>query len=653
MVGVYNTKRKRMDLYPLEGDAVIGLHLTAVTGSVSSRTVGGAGSSGVSGGLEGLNARERRDMVIADFGSKKKQKMERSRKANIVDIAAVAAAGDIAGALKAGSSKATAAAGADGEGEGSSSSAGAGGIGATSAAKVDAALMRARLATLPPFDDKATQASRAFPLERMIPGDVFRAMARTASALMRAIREADEAEASGRVAPGLRSAAEAAKAREEAEAEGGGAADGGAGAAYVRSVAEVVRQFGRESDFVQDRLTRLLPAIRAEAAAEAAAGAADGGDGAEGEEGGPADGSHAALDSLLADEDAAAAAADKARERKKASRRRRAAAAGDGVPVFRKLVALLYLRALLVLHRCPGELRFKRVPMPPKGGAAAAKSGADAAAASAEGDAAAAAAAAEPVPTKVAVPQLKYLPDAVVAAMLAVFTESRADSRSDAGSLASAAMKSVAAAAAAAAADGDDDAAKAKAAAAAAAAAASAGEPPLPAVVHTRTPALTDKLRAYAAALALTADDFSCDVRLLARDMRIVPARMAVTFRELGCTLKPLRVDDEAAAGGAGAAASAAADAEEVDDEELAAEASESEDEGSDGDGEVKDSRGKKDKAAEAKAKAKAKAAAAKAKAAAAAAAAKGGKARGPIVSYLAFLKVPLVFPALKLGRGK
>lgn len=650
MVGVYNTKRNRMDLYPLEGDAVIGLHLTAVTGSVSARTVGGAGSSGVSGGLEGLNARERRDMVIADFGSKQKQKMERSRKANIVDIAAVAAAGDIAGALKSGSSKATAAAaatgGAEGEGEGaSSSSSGAAGIGATSAAKVDAALMRARLATLPPFDDKATQASRAYPLERMIPGEIFRAMARTASALMRAIREADEAEASGRVAPGLRTAAEAAKAREEAEAEGG-AADG---AAYVRSVAEVVRQFGRESDFVQDRLTRLLPAIRAEAAAEAAAAAAEGDDG-EGEEGGPADGSHAALDSLLADADAAAAAAEKARERKKASRRRRAAAAGDGVPVFRKVVALLYLRALLVLHRCPDELRYRRVPMPVKGS----KGGADAAAsagagAGAEADAAAAA---EPVPTKVAVPQLKYLADPVVAGMLATFTEARPDSRSDAGSLASAAMKSVAAAAAAAAADGADDAAKAKAAAAAASAAAAAAEPPLPAVVHTRTAALTDKLRAYAAALALTADDFSCDVRLLAKDMRIVPARMAVAFRELGCTLKPLRVDDEAAAGGAGAAASAAADdAEEVDDEELAAEASDSEDEGSDGDGEVKDSRGKKDKAAEAKAKAKAKAA--KAKAAAAAAAAKGGKARGPIVSYLAFLKVPLVFPALKLGRGK
>jgi hypothetical protein len=534
MLGVYNPKRKRMDLYPVEGGAVLGLHLTAVHGS-------GAAAS-ASGGLEGMGMRERRDMVIADFGSKKKQKMERSRKANIVDVTAVAAAGDIAGALRTGS-KATArkAGEADAAAAGAAGSGGAG-LG-TSAAKVEDALMRARVATLPPFDLSAPTPSRAYPLERIFTPTLYKLIAASAHAFTKAVQEAAASTVDSEAAPAA------------AVAGDGDAEAATAGRPAPGTVEEAVWRFGRDSEFVKDRLTRLAARVLGEAE----------GGGAEQEEEEEEE-EEEEDEEEVSDTNVVDSSAALARKRKQAAARKAAKAGraggrrnkADDVPTFKKLCCLMYLKHLLALHRAPEELRYRRIPVRKPGAV--------------KGDDADAAAEEEVTETRLAIPQLRFIPDPIVSVLLDTFTETRGDTRASRG-LAGAALS-------------------AASGSASSAAAGAGGEGELPAVVYARTPALTDKLRAYAAVMTLAVDGYSTDVRSLARDMRIVPAKLSLAYKELGCTIKPVRAEG---AGSGPAAAGADADAEE----------------------------------------------------------ASGKGTRGAVESYSATLRVPLTFPALKLGRGK
>lgn len=480
-------------------------------------------------------------------------------------MTAVAAAGDVAGALKTDAASAKPAEGGAGSGSG------------TSAAKIDEALMQARLATLPPFDAAATLPSKAYPLHRILVGPIFRGVAAAANRLLREVREADAAtepsEEDRQAAAAAASAAATAAGADAAAAEAAGAA--AAAAVKARTAEDVINRSSRDSEFVRQRLIALLPGIRAEAAAEAAADAAEkAAEAAEAEEAAGDEEDAAAAESRAAaalgtgsadaegagrdgaGDDGAAPAAPAAKRRRPGAKERAAAEAAGVVPIFRRLCALIYLRHLIVLSRAPTELRYRRLPVGQKPG----KPGAEAAAA----DAAAPTEEGGEGETRVVVPQLKFMRDDLVTAMLASFAEARPDPR-----------------------------------AAAAAAGGSAEAEGVPPYVYVRTPPLCDRLTAYACVLALAADEYSTDLRLLARDLRVVPARLAGSFRELGCSLKAVREGDAGGAGGA--------DMDEEDDAGAGA--------------------GKK--------------------------AGKAGKSSGPVVSYVCTLKVPLVFPALKLGRGK
>ena len=235
---------------------------------------------------------------------------------------------------------------------------------------------------------------------------------------------------------------------------------------------------------------------------------------------------------------------------------------GTALPVHARLACLFHLKLLLDLARAPTKLRYTVLkPRAPKADGPAADGDAATTAAAGEGDAAAATsadaatataadadadadAAADAAPPRVTIKDLRFVPDELVAGLLAAFTEARADAQSAEArtSLAMGALRAVAAELA------SSEGRELKAAPAAAAAGVD-----VPGGIFVRTAQLTDKLLAHIAALALAVDGYDCDVRLLAADTRLAPDKLANTFRELGCAVKPLRVaEGDAAAAAAG-----------------------------------------------------------------------------------------------------
>ena len=124
---------------------------------------------------------------------------------------------------------------------------------------------------------------------------------------------------------------------------------------------------------------------------------------------------------------------------------------------------------------------------------------------------------------RVAIAPLKFIPENVVSSMLSSFTEARSDVRTieGASSLARAAMTAVL------------DKQK------------NSVHEEIPAIVFTKTPFLTDRLLAFIAALALSVDNCQCDLQLLAIDTRLTLVRLSHSFRELGCTVKPVRLETD------------------------------------------------------------------------------------------------------------
>jgi hypothetical protein len=89
-VCVVNKKKARCDLYEADGGGSIF--------ALEMRKVNEAGA--LDGGVgDDVTGAERREMLIDAFGSRKKKKMEVTRKANIVDVRAIASAGDVAASI--------------------------------------------------------------------------------------------------------------------------------------------------------------------------------------------------------------------------------------------------------------------------------------------------------------------------------------------------------------------------------------------------------------------------------------------------------------------------------------------------------------------------------------------------------------------------
>jgi len=165
LLGVFSKKRKRLDIYEPEGrdgSGVFGLNLTSS---------GATTKAAVVSSLEGVGNRERRDVLISSFGSRKKKALERSKAANIVDVHAITAATEAASVLR---SSAKASATVDGS------------------EKLDdrsnQALMKAREALLPPFDPSATEASQAYPIDGIIQSADRAALTGMVSSVFKALR---------------------------------------------------------------------------------------------------------------------------------------------------------------------------------------------------------------------------------------------------------------------------------------------------------------------------------------------------------------------------------------------------------------------------------------------------------------------------------
>jgi len=185
LLGALSRKRGRLDVYEVDaGGCVLGMRLTRVAGS------GAAASAAASAAEQAANLGEgaRRDILISSFGSRKKQAMDAATKANVINPAAVQARAGVTAALAGAARAAVAAAeeeeaargGGGGGGGGGSVVPGvmrlAAGLGATSAAKVEASLMDARRGKLPPFDTGAGAPSEAYPLVALLPPQVAEAL---------------------------------------------------------------------------------------------------------------------------------------------------------------------------------------------------------------------------------------------------------------------------------------------------------------------------------------------------------------------------------------------------------------------------------------------------------------------------------------------
>jgi hypothetical protein len=170
LLGVFSKKRKRLDVYEPEGrdgSGIFGFHLTS-SGATRKAAEGS--------GLEGVSNRERRDVLISTFGSRKKKALERSKAANIVDVNAITAASETASVLRSSANASAKVDGIDKLNERSTQ-----------------ALMKAREALLPPFDSSATEASDAYPIDGIILSSDRTALASCVSALFKVLRSGGSA----------------------------------------------------------------------------------------------------------------------------------------------------------------------------------------------------------------------------------------------------------------------------------------------------------------------------------------------------------------------------------------------------------------------------------------------------------------------------
>ena len=184
-VGVVSRKRGLVDLYAADGGGLVfGLQADASRGLTALLGEAGAAAAQGGSGLEGMDARAKRDALVDSFGSQKKKKMESARKANIVDVNAVAAAQEVSGGAAANAAAAAAAAAraaeAAAEAEGGEGSAAAGG---GSESLED---MRRKL--LPPFDLAAASPSEAYPLSTLLTPAAAELLRPLAKAILKAAK---------------------------------------------------------------------------------------------------------------------------------------------------------------------------------------------------------------------------------------------------------------------------------------------------------------------------------------------------------------------------------------------------------------------------------------------------------------------------------
>ncbi len=170
VVGFISHKRKRVEVYDAACSGVV-LRLRPV------RAAAGEDEAAAVEDMAGASAKARRDMLIDSFGSRKKQKMERSKAANIVDVRAVTAAGSVAADLQ--------------ERAGVAEREGSGAAGGTTAARVAAGLAASRAAILPPHDERATTLEGAYPVDAILGGNaVVDALGPVVNEFMKVLKDA-------------------------------------------------------------------------------------------------------------------------------------------------------------------------------------------------------------------------------------------------------------------------------------------------------------------------------------------------------------------------------------------------------------------------------------------------------------------------------
>ena len=488
LLGVVSRKRGRMDVYDADGGGVIyGMRLKAVRGS-------GAESAAARGGGEhALDDRARRDILISAFGSRKKQAMDASQKANIINPNAVAAAAGVAKTITK-----SAASAATGGGASSSSSASKGGsivpdvvtvdpalLGSTSSAKVETSLMEARRAKLPPFRLDAESPSEAYPLEGLMPSDVMDALAGPTAALIRAITSGGSSNSSSAAVDG----------EQQGEEEDGG-------------VEGVIYRMSRGCDAARALLTSIASRAASVLSASGSSSSADASSSKKKSK--KRKGSSAAEDDEEEDAEISASASSSSAApplRLSASQRR---------TLQSRISAALYLKHLVSMYNARDRLSYKAErPRKEEEGdqAAAAAAGAE----DAVEDAAAGAASG-----RLIIPGLKFVPDGALTHMLATFTEERAGGGG--GSEGVTYVRT-------------PDLTDRLASHIACAALHAHGWP-----------------GSSLSGGGSTGSGGGYDLALLARDLKLAPVRLAAIFRELGCRTEPVRSADGAAATAAAAA---------------------------------------------------------------------------------------------------
>jgi len=190
-VCVVSKKRSRLDVYEADGGGcVFGLEADASRGLASLY-----GDAPLVSSMEGMDFLAKRDALIKSFGSQKKKRMEATRKANIVNVDAVAGAAEVS--INAATSSSIAA-------KGKATVSAQGGeavlqqsgdsVGDSSAQEVPptssaaAAEDEARRRLLPPFNKFATSPHDAYPLEGILPPPIAASLRTNLSPLLKALR---------------------------------------------------------------------------------------------------------------------------------------------------------------------------------------------------------------------------------------------------------------------------------------------------------------------------------------------------------------------------------------------------------------------------------------------------------------------------------
>ncbi len=182
-VGVVSRKRDSVRLYEADGGGVVfGLQADASRGLTLLLGEAGAALARESTELGGMDSRAKRDALVDTFGSQKKKKMESARKANIVDVNAVAAAQEVSGGAAANASAAAAEAAA-GLAETS------GGAGAAEASN--------RGLLLPPFNLAAAQLTECYPLDTLLTPEVIALLRPLAKSILKADKGSQAEEGGG------------------------------------------------------------------------------------------------------------------------------------------------------------------------------------------------------------------------------------------------------------------------------------------------------------------------------------------------------------------------------------------------------------------------------------------------------------------------